>query len=787
MANLVHFNVSQVRVAATCPRILYFDLLAARKRRAARPRTTRIWKEGKSDVTACGTLFHNAVEAFNEKAASSPEILALLQACAAGEEHLHERLLHYVYTGYVKRADLAKAGGPQQQAFIQALTIYTRELSDIVSYALTHGTAPEEIVDQMFGDRRRRVDVTFNVGPNGEGVHVTGQLDYVFYDWRVAKRRIIDYKLTPGDDPKNDLFQVGVYGLMHHIQHHTEPDVAVFYLHPRRQMLELQWAGLFAQRHKIYDLLASMAAWASYAENIQTGLKPPGEPIYCGRCPWKAICTRRLGPKSEGGRVTLWEEKLKAEPAAPAEPRIEVEPTDDMSAAAAPRSSAGSSPTKTADVPSDSLWLGRLEAAADRRVFMPAAVLATHAAVVGAAGSGKTWLAKGIVEEAVLQGIPVLAVDPQGDLVQFIRQADTANLAARERARFDSYWQSVEPRIFTPGSSHATRLSLNPLRLPRLDQLAEISDPLRRQEEYEGMLATAAANLASLAQVKGEHGAQTAFLVKLLRAMGRDGAVDELSMVDIIAAIRAPDDLGIDDPDAYIRKTDRDKLARSLNALIDGPAGQLFRDGLPLDVDRLRSPAAAGKTPLNVIYLNAMSDDSQKQFFVASLAAEIYRWMVSRAEGGGMKLLFYIDEARDYLPAGNRLTPAKQPVIRLFNQGRKFGVGCLICTQSPRLVDYTVFGNSSTKIIGRLESAQEVERVGDWFSTGGGAPGWLNDRKGAGRGSFVGRWPEMDASFEGAAFTSRVLYSLHEGAWSPDRVEREWGDYGASDRPFGVR
>ena len=234
--------------------------------------------------------------------------------------------------------------------------------------------------------------------------------------------------------------------------------------------------------------------------------------------------------------------------------------------------------------------------------------------------------------------------------------------------------------------------------------------------------------------------------------------------------------LGIDDPDAFIRKTDRDKLARSLNSLIGGPAGQLFRDGLPLDVDGLRKPANAGKTPLNVIYLNALTDDTQKQFFVASLAAEIYRWMVSRAEGDGMKLLFYIDEARDYIPSGTKLTPAKLPLIRLFTQGRKYGVGCLLCTQSPRAVDYNVFGNCSTKIIGRLESTQDVHRVGEWFSTSSGVPAWLADRKGAVKGSFVGRWPEIEAEFEGAAFISRLLFSLHEGAWSPDRVERELAD-----------
>jgi len=774
MAKLAHFTVSQIRVAATCPRILYFDLEETRRRR--HPRVTRIWKEGASDVTACGALFHKAIEAFNSGAAASTAVAKLLRDNSSGTTQLEQGLRQYVYKRFVDRKDLFKAQGAQQQAFIQALNTYLGELADILSYALSTGMKPPDIVDQMFSDGRRRVDATFDVGPRGESVHVTGQLDYVFYDWRVAKRRIIDYKLTPGNEPSNDLFQVGVYALMHHTQHKTQPDAAVFYLHPRRQMLELKWEELFAQRHKVYDLLASMAAWATYDERTGQGVKPPGEPCYCTRCPWNEVCANRLGPKSEGERLHLWADKLNASPAAPPEPHVQaIEPkaAADEVAANAPVTPPRAAMAEQAEVPGDSLWLGRLEAAAESRVSMPTATLATHTAVVGAAGSGKTWLAKGLVEEAILQGIPVLAIDPQGDLVQLLRPADPDGLPAWQRERFDRYWETVAPRVFTPGSSHAIRLSLNPMRLPRLDDLSRISDPLRRAEEFEGMLATTAANLASLVQVRGETAVQTAFLVKILRALGKHGAIDELAVQDVVAAIRAPETFGIDDPDAQIRKTDRERLARSLNSLIDGAVGQLFRQGLPLDIDDLRRAPSAGKTPLNVIYLNAMSDDGQKQFFVASLAAEIYRWMVSRSDGGRMQLLFYMDEARDYLPAGAKLTPAKQPVIRLFNQGRKFGVGCLICTQSPRLVDYTVFGNCSTKIVGRLESAQEVSRVGEWFSTGSGAPAWLPDRKAARQGTFVGRWPDMREEFEGQAFVSRPLFSLHEGAWSPDRLERE--------------
>jgi hypothetical protein len=143
------------------------------------------------------------------------------------------------------------------------------------------------------------------------------------------------------------------------------------------------------------------------------------------------------------------------------------------------------------------------------------------------------------------------------------------------------------------------------------------------------------------------------------------------------------------------------------------------------------------------------------------------------APAGRPSLLFYLDEARDYIPAGTALLPAKAPLIRLFTQGRKYGVACLLCTQSPRSVDYNVFGNCSTKLIGRLESQQDVERVAQWFSAEGAVPSWVSGRKGAPAGSFVGRWPEMPAALEGRAFRSRPLFSLHEAAWSPDRLERE--------------
>src|SRR6202030_3413811 len=138
-------------------------------------------------------------------------------------------------------------------------------------------------------------------------------------------------------------------------------------------------------------------------------------------------------------------------------------------------------------------------------------------------------------------------------------------------------------------------------------------------------------------------------------------------------ALRDPGAIGVEDADAFVKKAERERLARKLNGLLHGPAAGLFSGGTPLDIAALQTPSAPGKVPLNVFYLNALTDDEQKQFFVASLAAEVYRWMVMSGSSGAARLLFYLDEARDFIPAGARKPIAKDPLIRLFTQGRKYG------------------------------------------------------------------------------------------------------------------
>jgi DNA helicase HerA-like ATPase len=412
-------------------------------------------------------------------------------------------------------------------------------------------------------------------------------------------------------------------------------------------------------------------------------------------------------------------------------------------------------------------------------VTIPLVALKTHVAVMGAAGSGKSWLAKVIAEEAIGQGVPVLAIDPQGDLVQFLHASTLpADASPAERALHAEFRRRVEVRIWTPGTSHGQRLSLSPLRLPTQAQLQGVESPERRREEWEAMLGVAAANLVTLAQAGGDTEVHNTFVLEVLRKLV-EGQIDgcQLGLQDIISAIAEPESFGVENVDDLVSKRERDKLKQRLNARFRGPSANLFTGGTALNLDRFVQAVEPGKVPLNVVYLNAMPDDSQKQYFVAALAAKVYRWMITTASTSPVRLLMFLDEARDFLPAGASKPPAKGPLLRLFAQGRKFGVSCLICTQSPRSVDYQAFSNASTKLIGRLEASQDVDRVAEWFTDGGGSPTWLSGRKGASDKAFVGRWPEAPAGLEGEPFRCRRLYSLHEGAWSPDRVETEWREH----------
>lgn len=378
--------------------------------------------------------------------------------------------------------------------------------------------------------------------------------------------------------------------------------------------------------------------------------------------------------------------------------------------------------------------------------------LVRHVAVFGAAGSGKTVLAKRIVEEAVLAGVPVIAFDVQGDILQLAKPLDDAEIDPALRARRDSYRQRADVRLLTPMSDAGLRISLNPLKFPSRDM----------PEEQATVYAEAVAEnlLAHVKLPASWRSHASAYLAERVRAAMRK--VDALLIEDLIAGIVADED--VDDP--LLERTQRAKLARELRLLTVGSKSYLFRVGRPLDFDRLVTSDDPTKTPLNVIWLNGLGDQQNKASFVAMALADLYGWML-RQRSGAPRVLLYFDELGPYMPP-NGEPPSKRLLKQIFKEGRKYGVCGLLATQNFTDVDYKVVSQASTVAIGRLNAVQEKKKAVDALGSPAGFD--VHAAVDALIGSPPGRF--VVKRVEGAPhwLDVRGLLTFHRGTWGEEEI-----------------
>ena len=81
-------------------------------------------------------------------------------------------------------------------------------------------------------------------------------------------------------------------------------------------------------------------------------------------------------------------------------------------------------------------------------------MLKKHVSILGASGSGKTVLGKVVIEEAAIQGIPSIIIDPQGDLASLAILGKKGKVEAEgtSSVSYANYFNRAEVRIFTPAS-----------------------------------------------------------------------------------------------------------------------------------------------------------------------------------------------------------------------------------------------------------------------------------------------------------------------------------------------
>jgi hypothetical protein len=377
--------------------------------------------------------------------------------------------------------------------------------------------------------------------------------------------------------------------------------------------------------------------------------------------------------------------------------------------------------------------------------------LTTHAVVLGMTGSGKTGLCIDLLEEAALNNIPALMIDPKGDITNTLlhfpdllpgdfqpwvnpdearREGKTIEQAAAETAdlwknglhkwgigsdRLKALQESAHFAVYTPGSTAGIPVSiLASLKAPEITW-AENTEVLR--EKISGTV-TALLGLVGLNDIDPVRSQEHILLSNIFETAWSQSR--DLNLGELILQIQNPpfEKLGVFDINSFYPEQERFELSMLLNNILAAPAFQSWIEGQPLDIQSLLY-GLDGRPRHSVFYIAHLTD-TERMFFVTLLYSAVETWMRAQKGITSLRALLYFDEIFGYLPPiGN--PPSKTPMLRMLKQARAFGVGQVLVTQNPVDVDYKALSNAGTWFIGKLQTERDKERLLDGLE--GAAPG----------------------------------------------------------------
>jgi hypothetical protein len=366
--------------------------------------------------------------------------------------------------------------------------------------------------------------------------------------------------------------------------------------------------------------------------------------------------------------------------------------------------------------------------------------LVTHAVCVGMTGSGKTGLCIALLEEAAIDNIPALIVDPKGDLANlmllfpdlrpedfrpWINEDEAAQKGlspddyAREQAglwkRGLAEWDQEPARIrrlldaadisiYTPGSNAGLPLSvLKSFEAPP-PSLVEDTELFRER------ISTTVSGLLGLLGIQADP-LQSREHILIANILERAwGAGQGLDLPGLIQQIQTPPltRIGVFDLDAFYPAAERFKLAMMLNNLLAAPGFGSWLEGAPLDIASLLY-TPSGKPRLTILSIAHLSD-AERMFFVTLLLNQLLGWMRGQPGTSSLRALFYMDEIFGFFPPVSE-PPSKRPLLTLLKQARAFGLGLVLTTQNPVDLDYKGLANAGTWFIGRLQTERDKERL----------------------------------------------------------------------------
>jgi hypothetical protein len=402
--------------------------------------------------------------------------------------------------------------------------------------------------------------------------------------------------------------------------------------------------------------------------------------------------------------------------------------------------------------------------------------LVTHAVCVGMTGSGKTGLCLGLLEEAAIDGVPVIAIDPKGDLGNLLLtfpdlsgadfrpwiDEDEARRAGKDPDAFAAeqaaVWKNglaswgqdgdrikrlkaaADFAVYTPGSRAGLPVSV-------LSSFNAPPEKMRRDREAMAERAShTATSLLSLAGVDAQPRSREHTLLATIFSQAWD-AGQGLDLATIIHQVQKPPfgKVGILDLESFFPEKERFELALGLNGILAAPGFDQWFDGEPLDpASLLRTTDGRPRVSiLSIAHLN----DAERMFFVSLLLNQVLGWMRTQSGTSSLRAILYMDEIAGFFPPVAN-PPSKAPLLTLLKQARAFGVGVVLATQNPVDLDYKGLANTGTWFLGRLQTERDKARLLDGLE---GAGGGALDRSEADR---------ILSSLDKRVF---LLHNVHEG------------------------